>query len=244
MDLEEYYKNLLIQNIHAKKTPRYLYKYRAINLLSLTNLNDHSLWFSKIESFNDPYEGFVYCDDSVELPISSNLSVERIDKSLQEQEVRLFKIIQGPFVVCCFSRTNKDILLWSHYANWHTGMCLKFDLTKDTDLFYSVFKMTYKNKEIESTSFQMKTDVFVSHLFQRKYKKWAYEREYRVLKYGEDRVYRYNPEALVEVTFGCRTKIEDIRVVQSVVGDSVNYSQCQMNKKKFELKTERILIER
>lgn len=28
--------------------------------------------------------------------------------------------------VCCFSGTGKNILLWSHYADYHQGICLKF----------------------------------------------------------------------------------------------------------------------
>jgi len=35
----------------------HLYKFREVNTLSLTNLANATLWFAKINSFNDPYEG-------------------------------------------------------------------------------------------------------------------------------------------------------------------------------------------
>jgi hypothetical protein len=33
---------------------------------------------------------------------------------------------EGLPLVCCFSGTGKNILLWSHYADYHQGICLKF----------------------------------------------------------------------------------------------------------------------
>lgn len=43
----------------SKQTINYdhLYKFREVNTLSLTNLANTSLWFAKLSSFNDPFEG-------------------------------------------------------------------------------------------------------------------------------------------------------------------------------------------
>ena len=33
--------------------------------------------------------------------------------------------------ICCFSTDEKSILMWSHYADYHKGICLRFRAIKD-----------------------------------------------------------------------------------------------------------------
>lgn len=48
--------------------------------------------------------------------------------------------------VSCFSRTNKEYLMWSHYASSHSGICLEFQVDESMML---TFKLTINEKSNE-----------------------------------------------------------------------------------------------
>lgn len=97
--------------------------------------------------------------------------------------------------IACFSEVNDSILMWSHYANNHTGFCVEYDFNKLNNIklldnlypvFYKeflfdvsdVFFKSYKGTEADEL------DIYASVLT--KNKEWNYEREWRYLSYGGD----------------------------------------------------------
>jgi len=68
----------------------------------------------------------------------------KIDISKFKSELqRLTKKFLENSCVTCFSETNNDFLMWSHYASKHSGICLEFNL-EHTGLF--PYKHTSKRK--------------------------------------------------------------------------------------------------
>jgi hypothetical protein len=137
-------------------TPSKLYKYQSCNDYTFSNLKKRRLWFSKPESFNDPFD----CDINFEIVdiTQDNLRLlfERIrasapDKNGLDKKYLLSGRINQTFMnyviqfslmgiaeykkkwaqigVACFSEIKDNILMWSHYANGHQGFCLEFDTT-------------------------------------------------------------------------------------------------------------------
>lgn len=51
--------------------------------------------------------------------------------------------IRAKTLVYCFSKTNQSILLWSHYADSHKGVCVEFDIdNKEKD----IIEVSYEDK--------------------------------------------------------------------------------------------------
>jgi hypothetical protein len=79
----------------------------------------------------------------------------------------------------CFSRNWDNILLWSHYAQSHTGICLGFDVPSkqpedgDRDVAYQPNLL--KAPRIEDLNLE-----FVERLLLTKHDIWAYEQEVRL----------------------------------------------------------------
>lgn len=234
LNFDEIKKGFLSYQINRGAIPRYLCKFRAIDKNCLCGIASNSLWFSSLDAFNDPFEGKIHFSKELKestLPMiglsASKDNIDSLDRMVEDWLNRLH-FSQS---VCCFSDSENDILLWSHYAHWHTGICLKFDLMNDLDFFSPVFPVSYDPEMKQSDNM----NDFLWHLFQRKYKEWEYEKEYRVLSSMEPGSRNYDSTALVEVIFGCKTEISDKTLIQSILGKNVKYKQCQLNKEEFKL---------
>jgi hypothetical protein len=116
--------------------------------------------------------------------------------------------------VCCFGGNENSILLWSHYADSHKGVCLKFDVLADSDFFVFPLKVKYQkkfpvfnylkdSKRIFDTLIKTKSDV------------WAYEEEVRVLKlmFGS---HSFKKTTLVEIIFGCKSDASEINRIKQL----------------------------
>ncbi len=64
------------------------------------------------------------------------------DDRMQE----FYRLLDGSFGVLCLSERPDDILLWSHYGNSHSGLCLEFDAAGHPDVFPRLRPVTYQEK--------------------------------------------------------------------------------------------------
>jgi hypothetical protein len=80
---------------------------------ALENIRQRRLKLSRFDNMNDPYEW--RCVSSSHEP-----SQRSLDKAFEGA-------VNGSGLLC-FSRSWKNILMWSHYADRHSGICLGFDV--------------------------------------------------------------------------------------------------------------------
>lgn len=96
---------------------------------------------SAIEGINKNY--LYQLTDEEKLEILNSKNVRRaLEKALKHREPNTYKYIAGEIIkeyenvikeaksilkVACFSETNDSILMWSHYANNHSGFCIEYD---------------------------------------------------------------------------------------------------------------------
>jgi hypothetical protein len=88
--------------------------------------------------------------------------------------------------VTCFSERNDSILMWSHYADQHQGICLQYNFTDCEEIRYLIQPAYYSE-----TVFQLSTmeDLnATSHIMSslHKAKDWAYEKEWRLTGLPKD----------------------------------------------------------
>jgi hypothetical protein len=157
-----------------------LFKYYSREKYLFDVLENKRLFFSSFREYNDPYEIFTYIVDTKTNSNFVNRSVKDIVKA------------------CCFSKSNMEYLLWSHYANSHKGFCVEFDFSDyEIDSIYPnvktymlgnhevlcfpiIYEQFVLNKECENgIPCFSKNDIIdiTSH----KYEFWKYEKEVRLL---------------------------------------------------------------
>lgn len=141
-----------------------LYHFTSSNH-ALSNIENSRIKIAKLDELNDPFE--------------------LVAASHSEREQR--KILDGwkesmskKWGILCFSRSWKNPVMWSHYAEKHKGMCLGFDVA-DEVLMPVRYTKNRLNIDIEGLHDQGKLDKNVmDKLLKTKYLDWSYEGEVRV----------------------------------------------------------------
>lgn len=131
------------------------------------------------------------------------------DKLWQESIVQAQENLRKTKGVTCFSATNLDIRMWSHYADKHAGFCLEFDTKRDL-AFDAAFEVLYQdyNPKVSHTKLKghlQKQGLIVAQLMMGyKHSSWTHEEEWRVVYSKPKALYAYSKEALVGVYFGLK----------------------------------------
>ena len=157
--------------------------------------------------------------------ISSGEHRERQKLSLQsELWGGILKEISDELGVVCLSKKNDDILMWSHYADSHRGICLIFDQEKLKKRFFGE-KVVYKTKYPDFKEF-VNSDLLALHrmFLLRKSNHWKYEKEFRLFIQAknsknekEERIQNYPEDSLVGVIFGCEMSSENRQKIYECV---------------------------
>jgi len=248
--------------------PKHLYKFEKLNVQTLRNLKNAQIYFNTPASFNDPFdcsvlEASIILSDSdvvelfkrylrdnnilVDYEINSIKDIPRknVDQIHAAFEKNL-KDRQNEFLnktgCTCFSEVNDHILLWSHYADGHKGLCLEFDTSfpvfaKVKDVKYSQnfpsidpIKMLFgSNDEI--------TEEWKKPLCN-KYECWSYEKEWRLFHKEPNIEYGYPVEALKSVYFGLSVNHADLEIVcLTLLGQSkdIKFYRVYKDKSKYSL---------
>lgn len=223
---------MLKEHVKKKHYPRYLYKYRKLGEHTKDIIIYNRMYFGSPLDFNDPFD--------FNLPINLGESLKKNKKDLRfyldklkEKEIlspekiklqeecisRDTSIIEEAIIsfikdtgVCCFSKKCNDILMWSHYAENHRGICLKFDILKALDFFAPLLDVDYEKKvDLKIANFFRDSSKFIIKTIRTKFKCWEYENEFRSIKDKSigfnynNRFVEFEPSSLREIIFGFKT---------------------------------------
>ena len=151
--------------------------------------------------------------------LGEDITIKWLAETHAHNHDKLFSEVQGTLEklkdmmgICCFTLNETNILMWSHYADKHKGVCLKFDTSKQPDFFDRLIKIEYQ-PEYPFYNFIRDKKGFQRHRVAIKSIDWEYEQEYRVLK-KEKGLIKFDPKCLVEIMFGLRTEDEDIEIIK------------------------------
>jgi len=165
-----------------------LYSFRKINLYSLQDLINKEITVSNPALFNDPFDCLFY---HFMERVSNSYDNRALIKSFKKIRIRSF--VHDRF----FSRSSfefqdrktkplTDILMWSHYADSHKGICVLYDFKSsipqlDKNVCNIFFDEKYSEGEIVDIS--KNTDIEFELGFLKKNKCWEYEGEVRLLHF-------------------------------------------------------------
>ncbi|NOT35828.1 MAG: DUF2971 domain-containing protein [Saprospiraceae bacterium] len=231
--MEKRINTILSKMVEQKQIPQFAYKLRTINRYLFDILVNSEMWFAKPDSFNDPFDCAINLDMSGSSQEEINVYYDKFLKSKLNEKERLIlnpkmitkekfeellnKSAKNVIInkgIGCFLDNKEELLMWAHYADSHRGIALKFDVLKDDDFFYPSRRVVYTQEYPKYNYLKGKNEVAEKLIFT-KSKEWKYEGEIRIIK-PKSGQYKFNPESLVEITFGCKTSKEDEKTILEI----------------------------
>ena len=185
------------------------------------NQKDENQIFESKEDFlkqiNDTEESK---NDSINnIAIFFKFTKQRLETSIKENLYQIRKESLSTIGVSCFSRNNSNLLMWSHYADSHKGMCLEFDSRFEP--FSKSFEVTYKSKipniKMDSLLNKELDSEFIKNLLSYKSIDWKHEEELRIFHQESNKSYVYPSNSLKAIYFGIRAEQSDIEIICSII---------------------------
>ena len=187
--------------------PMHLYKYCPWNEYTKKILWNDELYLASADKFNDPFDSCIMInlegsnEDWFKVTIDIYAEIQKRTLTKKEKnawrkiicfsDTNEFKDDRKVFVenyvmerskkqvgVCCLSGENDNILMWSHYAKDHTGICLEFDYSNT--ILLPARKVIYKNDYPKINILDIYDKKKITNLYFTKATDWKYENEYRI----------------------------------------------------------------
>jgi len=149
-------------------------------------------------------------------PAKRMISASRLARKAQSDEAlngKSFVDYVNDFGVLCLSEVNDDILMWSHYADSHQGICIGFRASPTDYYFRRALPVNYADEYPNITLFD-DNDKRMEATLLTKSNHWKYEKEWRIVEHQEGAgIHPYPEEMLACVILGlnfpqeCREEI-------------------------------------
>lgn len=234
---------------------------------ALRILSDNELYFSSPESFNDPFDCRpAYAPDgspdeikaflnklfSRNMPHETNEKIKqeaercyaeffsngKIDTTASNINENIWRNIKR-FGVCSLSEDWKSILMWSHYADHHKGICFRFRADKHTPFFGTAQRVEYRDEMPVVNPILRDHRENVLQTLLTKSREWAYEKEWRILNLSSGvGVQKFPPHTLHSVLLGARISAADETEVRRLAEQHPNkprVSKLRIASFKYEL---------
>lgn len=178
---------------------------------AIENLASNQLYFQHPKEYNDPYDSVIhyYKESTVKATIDKWMkrhgftrekAIDVMEKEVKERIIKrdgdLLRVncygrdfLPLP-LTCCFSDKNDNILMWSHYAKDHKGVCLRFKSKLIEGVPYltvnskavRLHPINYDLKSPDPINYhnQIEEQGQISKFLSTKSSDWIYESEYRM----------------------------------------------------------------
>lgn len=259
------------------------YKYQPITKYLFENLKCNQLYFNDPRMYNDPFDSRVsgYSEYTEEQWIKQCMKAHpglNMDQAMQalkwnidtgnwKKSGNIMRLENSytdqPPLTCCFCKKPNNILMWSHYADYHKGICLRFKPIYEpvdepelngfeyiTDYLFTInsrriplFKVKYSGSMPSRVKWEQTYDIRLFDFLLTKSKCWKYEEEYRLIldDYLIDKKCNFKKEELEGIIFGLRTSYHNARRIYNIVkknyeGIPINFYKASEIKNKYAIK--------
>lgn len=178
------------------------------------------------------------------------------------QELNDMQKTANRFRISCFAQTPYSMLMWSHYAKYHNGFCIEYEVpnhSNDNDsIFQNLFPVIYTDtrKDFTRLSLNWKTTGNLSHDDLWDFYKyglisksldWKYQQEWRLIScdnFLSDDKYNCKFFKIKKVYLGNRMSTKDrLEVIEICKSKDIPYSGVVISSNRFEMKDCNILCE-
>ena len=221
-----------------------IYQYAKFDTALDEILLKQSLQFSDPITFNDPFDcnekllKINYDEKLVEETIN-NLSVKITRQEKRElkrkfknpnNQAQILKEKRKEFKLSCFSEFYKEILMWSHYADKHSGICIGFNFPYKYEDKFILCPVKYLDelKELDGA-----TDIYrvILYWLTTKSIRWKHEKEIRAITRCKNQkleyeYINYESKYVKEIIFGCN--VPDKKINEAI--EKIRKSNLDFNK--------------
>lgn len=228
-----------------------IYKYRDLDRNAISIFVDREVYFATSSSLNDPLDSqFDIVDALIEAAknfrqpnarpallaaIKETAEILRRDKKFAKQ---LRKAV-NQYTICSMSIYPDSPLMWSYYANAHSGFCAGFNasiMRENSDGFDNIMQqcVVYTNGNPliplmrrfcsavhisgEPIDYRTLVTLAIDSALSTKSLAWAHEGELRLLRESPTPgPFVFEPDALTDVILGCRMSSRDRRTLLNLL---------------------------
>lgn len=227
------------------------------------------LYFSDPTTFNDPFDfapSPLYSPDVMEKVQAARVAGEapvtvaprgqsegnRLARArhLENATLEAIRRVAAQFGVCSLSASSDSVLMWSHYADYHRGICLRFTRSKDgvrlrspfvkngRAMFSAAQPVIYSPNRPLLDYILDDRDKKIASMMMTKSVDWAYEKEWRMIAPDGPGVYSFSPARLDGIIFGSQILSEKRKMVLDWINKSdrhVEVLQAHLNNQRYEI---------
>jgi len=213
----------------VKKMLKELYKYRSFNEQALVCLSEGVIWVSKPSGFNDPFEYSFIVEPDMTFEDVATRNKDATKSNYLEKQNKLIDDIKKRFEtggIFSLSEQRNISLMWSHYADYHKGFCIGYEVTNDNDLGngkcqkvhygeYPSFSLLEMFRGVEKMDNNIAKKIFEIMVLS-KDKNWRYEYEWRVL-YSQSNELVIPNFKISSITFGMRMTEWQQKIIMKIL---------------------------
>ena len=163
-DIEQYIQKTIAIESDKNSEGTEFYQYSPFSKEIIYNITNQEIYFSDPSNFNDPFD-----------PLIRILNTDDSEDML--------KLLN--FRISCLSTNNSNILMWSHYANKHQGICIKYNIAKLLTEKDIIFKKTEYIQTMPQPQsgfhLELSDTTTIIDAFTQKHESWEYEEEYKLI---------------------------------------------------------------
>lgn len=162
-------------------------------------------------------------------------------KQLNEDREKFFDMITNEVFISCFSEDNLSILMWSHYADYHKGICIEYlkdDMEKQCNKDMDLVKVDYRDECSELIEYTAQGEYSMEKFCSTKSSCWSYEKEWRLIAYADNKSNGVNKKFIKPIGIYLGSKIDesDKRFIRDFCEkNKINLYQMKLKKNSFKI---------
>ena len=252
LELDKIINRKLVEILETK----IIYQYSSFNTSLDKIILEKTLQFANPEKFNDPFD----CNERLLDIDFKNSSVNHHIKELSKKKLSYYKRqemirkLKSPetltemfnkrkkeFKISCFSKLSDEVLMWSHYADKHSGICVGFDFGFKYQNKFILCPVNYYNK-IKNLDGECDTKQVFLYWLTTKSERWKYEEEIRAISNSittTDYEYiNYDKKHIKEIIFGCNVPESMIKeAIEKINRSDININDITFKRMTIDPKT-------
>ena len=153
--------------------------------------NADNIWHKRIEHGEDAIQVLKEMVNSIEDIGKRNFANAKLFacfESLCKMHIDLANkftnMIDDAFKVGCLSADPLSMIMWSHYASSHNGVCIEYSLDENPYLNSQLQPVIYTKTTLSCD--QILDNNFLPYVLLLKGPEWAYEKEWRIISAGKE----------------------------------------------------------
>ncbi len=235
-----------------EKEIKYLYRYRPINEYTIKSLIHNELYFASPVSLNDPFDSKVnvfyepkkeedwlrWIENHYKEPQEKkyytqqlrDVGINKFGKDFNKYIIDNRRSAVAHLGIVSLTSNEKHILMWSHYADSHKGLCFGFETCIGKELhlhfkeplrYYPAYPVEYQLELPSQVNMFSEDRENLVKFLKTKHLDWQYENEYRLIipteKYQGMRNMKFEKHILKKVIFGLDISSDNKKMIKEIV---------------------------